>query len=500
MNLELGLNGIKDGETKENFQKLEEFVDEQNLLEARFKFFEVEFDSAVTNFKLKHDLGYVPKDVIISSTKGTGEVVLNYDKFDKDYIDISTNGAVKVRMFAGSYGHDLADSKSDDSNFGGHAAFPANTKYVPNTTISLSIVPTNDLVVSLKTEAGNDPSVNDPILARFQDRSDGTIDNLSITSPLSTTIQDGSLLGIPATTSTNTIYLYLVNDAGTVSMAYSTHEYSDHSVQEVIGDTTGTADLSGLLYGDATIASPDPVIIQLGKMVVSRTAGSWSLPATEIQLMRRGMNSIYHEVDCILKAAAGSYDVLNSGAHFTRGVEKVETPSSTVCRLHFPFTATQVLSFVVGCDSATAAEGVFAGGSIGTNSADISVYRVPRLISGRVSYNGSSWDVDDAEGNLVVTSFTSNQLTLTHDTCTGQSISIVSASATLIPYMVSETSTTTVISFNDYSGTIQTSASTAMDIVFTRAEKADGKPYQLTATEFGNISSANLCVKGSFEV
>ena len=67
-----------------------------------FKFFTLELQRAETNYKFKHGLTFIPQDVIITSTIGSGLVTLNYELFDKTYIDLTTTNAVKLRFYLGS--------------------------------------------------------------------------------------------------------------------------------------------------------------------------------------------------------------------------------------------------------------------------------------------------------------------------------------------------------------------------------------------------------------
>lgn len=100
--IDIGLDGIEDTGIRENFSNiLEEF--KKTIHRFDFQFFEVVFTAAVTNYKFKHNMRFVPKDVIQTSVIGAGAVTFNYANFDSNFIDITTTGACTVRFIAGNF-------------------------------------------------------------------------------------------------------------------------------------------------------------------------------------------------------------------------------------------------------------------------------------------------------------------------------------------------------------------------------------------------------------
>ena len=100
---------VKDSISRENFSKLEYEFNSNNVLVSRFKHFEFTFTSTVTNKKIPHKLGFLPKDVIQTFLLGDGTVTWNYNNFTDTMIDISISGTVSatnpttVRVFLGRY-------------------------------------------------------------------------------------------------------------------------------------------------------------------------------------------------------------------------------------------------------------------------------------------------------------------------------------------------------------------------------------------------------------
>ena len=84
---------ILDAYIIENFRRIQDFLNSQVFLMGDFKF--------------KHNLDFIPKDIIQTAKTGTATVTFNYDRFDENYIDITTSGAVTVRFLAGSMRNDL---------------------------------------------------------------------------------------------------------------------------------------------------------------------------------------------------------------------------------------------------------------------------------------------------------------------------------------------------------------------------------------------------------
>ena len=97
------LSNIRDTESRENFQKIEQFIRLDNLISSGFKFFELQFTKAETNKRIPHGLGFVPKDVIQTSSIGSGAPTWNFASFNSEFLDITTTGPCVVRAFIGSY-------------------------------------------------------------------------------------------------------------------------------------------------------------------------------------------------------------------------------------------------------------------------------------------------------------------------------------------------------------------------------------------------------------
>lgn len=94
---------IEDEFAQENFKRLGDYANKFPLFRCNFQFVRVEVPGAVTNFRWKHGLGFVPLDVIIMHNLNNVNVTLNYSKFDSEFLDITASGATTLRCLVGRY-------------------------------------------------------------------------------------------------------------------------------------------------------------------------------------------------------------------------------------------------------------------------------------------------------------------------------------------------------------------------------------------------------------
>jgi hypothetical protein len=101
--LELTIYGIEDRWAQDNFDRIRRFNDEVPFNRFEGQHFEIELTGAVTDFEYPHNLGFQPKDIFETWHNPAGVLTWNYDKFDKDNLNLTTTGAVIVRAFIGRY-------------------------------------------------------------------------------------------------------------------------------------------------------------------------------------------------------------------------------------------------------------------------------------------------------------------------------------------------------------------------------------------------------------
>ncbi len=106
---------VKDVDVRSNLDELRKYFDEENQL-LGFKFVGFSTKGAVTNLKIAHGLGAMPRDLLRLQVIGDGEVTFNRARFTSDYLDISTTDAVRVRLLVGAYHRDLEAYNYDSAD------------------------------------------------------------------------------------------------------------------------------------------------------------------------------------------------------------------------------------------------------------------------------------------------------------------------------------------------------------------------------------------------
>lgn len=143
----------------------------------------------------------------------------------------------------------------------------------------------NALTIAVKTKAGTDPTVSDPVRIGFRSStaSSGAYNVRNITGALSFTVSSGSTLGT-ASGNTYYVYPYFLDNAGTVELAVSLVVFDDHSIQSSTAEGgAGAADLNSVLY--SSTARANVPIRLIGRLTTNQvTAGLWALAPTEVSL------------------------------------------------------------------------------------------------------------------------------------------------------------------------------------------------------------------------
>lgn len=109
--LALLLQVITDPQMRENFKRIGDFLTGHPILKANFEQFTISVPTPgalVNNFRFPHNLGYTPRDILVTSAIGSGTVTWNYDKFSSTELDLSITGAaaggtVVLRVFVGNF-------------------------------------------------------------------------------------------------------------------------------------------------------------------------------------------------------------------------------------------------------------------------------------------------------------------------------------------------------------------------------------------------------------
>lgn len=99
--LMLILKDISDVYIRDNFFRLQKFLEDQPVLNGGFTFFQVDIKQPSSNFAVAHGLKFVPTDIIFLAVDGNFNFYFKYQNFDKDNIYISAEGPCVLRFMAG---------------------------------------------------------------------------------------------------------------------------------------------------------------------------------------------------------------------------------------------------------------------------------------------------------------------------------------------------------------------------------------------------------------
>ncbi len=167
-------------------------------------------------------------------------------------------------------------------------------KYIPTTTAAAltsstdkqnltltTSVASSALTIALKDAAGSNPSAGSPVNIAFRSSTltSGLYNVRSVTSALSIIIPNGSGLG-HSSGADCPVYVYALDNAGTVELAVSMNLFDDGTVQSTTGGGSGStivgsAASQGVLYS-VTARSNVPIRL-IGKLISNQSAqGTWN--------------------------------------------------------------------------------------------------------------------------------------------------------------------------------------------------------------------------------
>ena len=95
---------IEDVWVREGIQYLYERLLAEVIVKSSFSFFEYTFTDAVTDEQVRHNLGFIPKDIIVSGVNPqSGAFTYKAELSTTSTLTVSTSGACVVRLFMGNY-------------------------------------------------------------------------------------------------------------------------------------------------------------------------------------------------------------------------------------------------------------------------------------------------------------------------------------------------------------------------------------------------------------
>jgi len=156
---------------------------------------------------------------------------------------------------------------------------------IDNYTIAASVA-ASALTIALKNKAGSDPDSSSPVLVAFRSEtaSSGSYSTVSVEAATSIVVPSGATLG-HTSAKTEQIYVYLLNNAGTVELLVSSTPLNESITHTTTAIDTSSDSLTGKY---STSARTSKAIRYLGRLeITSATAGTWATAPAVIDLGRQ---------------------------------------------------------------------------------------------------------------------------------------------------------------------------------------------------------------------
>lgn len=162
------------------------------------------------------------------------------------------------------------------------SAIVQSNDLIENLAVTTSVA-SNALTIAIKTATGTDPSSNNSVSIAFRSATatSGSYNIRNVVAATSLVVSSGSTLGTLSGSAAN-LYVYALDNAGTVELAVSSAMYADNSIQSTIAEGgAGAADSAIALY--STTARSNVPIRLIGIInITESTAGTWSSNATTV--------------------------------------------------------------------------------------------------------------------------------------------------------------------------------------------------------------------------
>lgn len=229
-------------------------------------------------------IGYLSTTSSDVQTQLDGKVVKSLFTAAGDMI-VATGASTPTTLTAGSSDQVLGVDSTAPQGVAWRN-FPDQSYELSNLTLTAS-VSSNALTVALKTKAGSDPAATNAGTVKIGFRNStaatGTYNQRTVTSALSLTVSSGSTLGTQSGV-TGYIYVYAIDNAGTVVLGISSTLFDEGTVQSSTAEGgAGAADSYNVMY--STAAQTSKPIRLIGRLKSSQsTAGTWASSMTEVSL------------------------------------------------------------------------------------------------------------------------------------------------------------------------------------------------------------------------
>lgn len=206
------------------------------------------------------------------------------------------------------------------------------TSNFDNLSLAASVA-SNALTVSLKTNAGSDPSLSNQTSIAFRNATltDSTYISRYATSGLSITLSSGSTLGFDSN-EFGRIYVWAIDNSGTIELALA--RKGNFSEASLVSTTAigGGANSPDIMYSTTARSNVPARLLGYVELQTGSTAGNWSNAPTVVQIMGPG---IYRtdEVIQVVSSASASSNTTTSGTDMDTGLSVSITPRQRTSRV-----------------------------------------------------------------------------------------------------------------------------------------------------------------------
>lgn len=188
--------------------------------------------------------------------------------------------SIQGRLFYNTSTNEFkGDTGSSIVTFGEPAVASTDESDVLRNLAVLAGVAANQLTVTIKTKSGAEPSAGSPVTVGFRSSTAGTglFNTRSLTAALNVVVPSGTTIGTRNRIE-ETIYVYLIDNAGTVEVAVSLTKYDETSLISTTA-VSGGADRFAVY---STTARANVPIRLVGRLLSTQvTAGTWAAALTE---------------------------------------------------------------------------------------------------------------------------------------------------------------------------------------------------------------------------